>query len=39
MDRYFTWEKMGEAGEDEYLIFAKGIPLPPSERRWLKLHP
>lgn len=39
MDRYFTWKKMVEAGEDEYLIFAKGIPLPPSERRWLKLHP
>jgi TolB protein len=39
MDRYFTWEKMVEAGDDEYLIFAKGIPLPPSEKSWLKLHP
>jgi len=39
MDRYFTWKKMVEAGEDEYLIFAKGIPLPPSERKWLKIHP
>lgn len=39
MDRYFTWEKMVEAGDDEYLIFAKGIPLPPSGKRWLKLHP
>jgi TolB protein len=39
MDRYFTWEKMVEAGDDEYLIFAKGIPLPLSERKWLKLHP
>ncbi|MGA9348120.1 MAG: DPP IV N-terminal domain-containing protein [Anaerolineae bacterium] len=39
MDRYFTWENIVEAGEDEYLIFAKGIPLPPSEKRWRKLHP
>jgi TolB protein len=39
VEELFTWEKFMEAEEEPYTAFAKGIPLPPEERRWLKVRP
>lgn len=37
LDRYFTWEKMRQLGEDPYLIALKGVPLPLEVKSWWAL--
>jgi TolB protein len=39
VEELFTWEKFMEADEEPYTAFVKGVPLPPAERRWLKVRP
>jgi TolB protein len=34
LDRFFTWDKMRERGEDPYLIALKGVPLPLEHQPW-----
>jgi TolB protein len=38
VEEIFTWEKFTEADEEPYTAFVKGVPLPPTERRWLKVR-
>jgi TolB protein len=38
VEEIFTWEKFMEADEEPYNAFVKGVPLPPEERRWLKVR-
>jgi len=37
LDRYFTWQKMRQLGEDPYLIALKGVPLPLEVKPWWAL--
>ena len=39
VEEIFTWEKFMEADEEPYTAFVKGVPLPPAERRWLRVRP
>ena len=34
LERFFTWEKMREIGDDPHLIALKGVPLPLSQKSW-----
>jgi len=38
VEEIFTWEKFMEADEEPYNAFVKGVPLPPEERRWLRVR-
>jgi TolB protein len=38
VEEIFTWGKFTEADEEPYTAFVKGVPLPPTERRWLKVR-
>lgn len=39
VEEVFTWEKFMEAGEAPYTAFVKGVPLPPEQKRWLRVRP
>ncbi len=39
VEELFTWEKFLEADEKPYNALVKGVPLPPEERRWLRIRP
>jgi TolB protein len=39
VEELFTWKKFMEAEEEPYTAFVKGMPLPPEERRWLRIRP
>lgn len=40
MERYYTWELMLKAGQDPYITYAKGIPMPADEaQRWNMVRP
>ena len=39
LERFFSWDRMVALGEDEWLIAAKGVPLPPKAGKWLDLRP
>jgi TolB protein len=38
VEELFTWEKFAEADEKPYTALVKGVPLPPAERRWLRVR-
>ena len=37
LEKFFTWQKMRQLGEDPYLIALKGVPLPLEVRPWWAL--
>lgn len=37
LEKYFSWQKMRQLGEDPYLIALKGVPLPLEQKPWWNL--